>query len=81
VESTKGKLRLFHLPPYSPDLNPGELVWNHLKNHKLGREVIKGSGAHETEGALHTEEPSAHAGKDHLLLQGPQAALRPHLMS
>ena len=42
VESTKGKLRLFHLPPYSPDLNPGELVWNHLKNHKPGREVIKG---------------------------------------
>jgi len=29
VESTKGKLRLFHLPPYSPDLNPGELVLRH----------------------------------------------------
>jgi|GEM_PF-6850312 len=26
VESSKGKLCLFHLPPYPPDLNPGELV-------------------------------------------------------
>jgi hypothetical protein len=36
------KLRLFDPPPYSPDLNPEELVWDHLQNHKLGREVIKG---------------------------------------
>jgi len=25
VSSTKGKLRLFHLPPYSPELNPDDL--------------------------------------------------------
>ena len=31
VRKTKGKLRLFFLPPYSPELNPDELVWNHLK--------------------------------------------------
>jgi hypothetical protein len=37
VESLKGKLRLFYLPPYSPDLNPDELVWNHLKTHTVGR--------------------------------------------
>ena len=30
VESLGGALRLFFLPPYSPDLNPDELVWNHL---------------------------------------------------
>lgn len=42
VASTKGELELFHLPPYSPDLNPDELVWNHVKNHKVGRKVITG---------------------------------------
>lgn len=31
------KLRLFFLPPYSPELNPDELVWNHVKNHGVGR--------------------------------------------
>lgn len=42
VESTKGKLKLFFLPPYSPELNPDELVWNHLKNHKMGKTWFKG---------------------------------------
>ena len=37
VESTKGMLRLDHLPPYSPKLNPDEQVWNYVKNHNLGR--------------------------------------------
>lgn len=39
VESTKGKLRLFFLPPYSPELNPDEHVWNFLKNHNIGRQT------------------------------------------
>lgn len=42
VQSTKGKLRLFFLPPYSPELNPDELVWNHVKNHRIGKKQIKG---------------------------------------
>jgi transposase len=37
VESLGGALRLFFLPPYSPDPNPDELVWNHLKTHTVGR--------------------------------------------
>ncbi len=41
VQSTKGKLRLFFLPPYSPELNPDELVWNNVKS-KMGRSSIKG---------------------------------------
>jgi len=41
VESTKGKLKLFYLPPYSPELNPDEQVWNHVKNHKIGKKVVK----------------------------------------
>ena len=40
VQSTKGKLRLFYLPPYSPELNPDELVWNNVKS-KVGRSLIK----------------------------------------
>jgi len=41
VKSTKGRLRLFYLPPYSPELNPDEHVWNYLKNHKIGRQTTK----------------------------------------
>jgi transposase len=37
VETLGGKLRLFHLPPYSPDRNPDELVWKHLKADTVGR--------------------------------------------
>jgi transposase len=41
VQSTKEKLRLFYLPPYSPELNPDELVWNNVKS-KIGRSSING---------------------------------------
>ena len=42
VASTNGQLRLFFLPPYSPELNPDELVWNHLKRHRVGKTAIAG---------------------------------------
>jgi transposase len=42
VESTNGKLRIFFLPPYAPELNPDEHVWNYLKNHKIGRQTNTG---------------------------------------
>jgi transposase len=35
-----GKLRLFYLPPYSPDRNPDELVWKHLKADTVGRMAV-----------------------------------------
>ena len=41
VESQKGNLQIFYLPPYSPDLNPDELVWNHLKSHTVGKLATK----------------------------------------
>ena len=34
IES-RARLQVFYLPPYSPDWNPDEKVWNHLKNHEL----------------------------------------------
>lgn len=40
VRSISSKLELFFLPPYSPELNPDELVWNHLKNHTVGRSTV-----------------------------------------
>ena len=43
VAATEGKLRLFYLPPYSPELNPDEQVWNHVKHHGVGRAVWEGT--------------------------------------
>jgi transposase len=40
VAAQAGKLALFFLPPYSPELNPDELVWNDLKTHGMGRRLI-----------------------------------------
>lgn len=42
VESLDGRLQLFFLPPYSPELNPDELVWNDVKNNGVGRSVVTG---------------------------------------
>jgi len=42
VESQDGRLRSTFLPSYSPELNPDELVWNHLKNHQIGKKFIAG---------------------------------------
>lgn len=40
VASVADRLRLFYLPPYSPDRNPDELVWKHLKADTVGRASI-----------------------------------------
>lgn len=40
IESQQGKLKLFLLPPYSPELNPDEYVWNDLKNNCIGRKFL-----------------------------------------
>ena len=37
-----GKLRLFFLPPYSPDRNPDALVWKHLEADTVGRMAVTG---------------------------------------
>ncbi len=41
-DKTDGRLRIFYLPSYSPDLNPDEWVWNNVKNDRVGRGVIMG---------------------------------------
>ena len=42
VESTDGRLRLFFLPGYSPQLNPDEWVWKNVKSDRVGRAGISG---------------------------------------
>ena len=42
VETLGGRLKLFFLPPYSPDRNPDELVWKHVKADTVGRMVVTG---------------------------------------
>lgn len=37
AKSTKGRLTLFLLPPYSPQLNPDEWVWKNVKHDHVGR--------------------------------------------
>jgi transposase len=37
VLSTEGQLRLYFLPPYSPEVNPDEQVWTNVKNQRVGR--------------------------------------------
>jgi transposase len=39
VATYDGRLRLYFLPPYSPELNPDEYVWGWVKTHRVGRQV------------------------------------------
>jgi transposase len=48
VESLGSRLKLFFLPPYSPDRNPDELVWKHLKADTVGRMVVTGKADFKT---------------------------------
>jgi transposase len=41
LDQVKDRLRLFFLPPYSPEINPDELVWNDVKNNGVGRISIR----------------------------------------
>ncbi len=43
VASLRGKLRLFSLPPHSPERNPGEQVWNYVKHHGMARAALRGA--------------------------------------
>jgi len=42
VEEHADEIELFFLPPYSPELNPDEHVWNDLKNNGMGKRAITG---------------------------------------
>jgi transposase len=40
IETVKDRFQIFLLPPYSPELNPDERVWNDLKNNAVGKQAI-----------------------------------------
>ena len=41
IASLNGKLSLFLLPPYAPDLNPDELVWNQMRHLGTSKKPLK----------------------------------------
>lgn len=41
IESLEGRLEMVFLPPYAPDLNPDELVWNQMRNVGTSKKPLK----------------------------------------
>jgi transposase len=41
IDTADGRLRLFFLPPYSPELNPDEWVWKNVKHDRIGKAGIR----------------------------------------
>ena len=42
IDSFEGRLEVFFLPSYSPDLNPIEQLWHHAKSNGMERKVVNG---------------------------------------
>jgi transposase len=41
IAELQGRLELYFLPPYAPDLNPDEFVWNYMKNTGVSKKPLK----------------------------------------
>jgi transposase len=41
VAACRGSLELHFLPPYAPDLNPDEFVWQHAKTNGVAKKPLK----------------------------------------
>jgi hypothetical protein len=41
VQSLSGRLGLHFLPGYAPELNPDELIWNHLKRQGVSKKPLR----------------------------------------
>jgi len=41
IAELAGRSELHFLPPYAPDLNPDEFVWNHMKNNGVSKKPLK----------------------------------------
>ena len=74
VDSTKGRLRLFLLPPYSPELNPDEYVWNDLKNHGIGKKVITGPDQMKRDVIIHLRSLQKSPARIRSFFQAPTTA-------
>jgi transposase len=65
IESQR-RLHVFHLPKYSPDWNPDEKVWNHLKHQELRAHTAKT----KAELKALTYQKLRHMSRDPALLRG-----------
>lgn len=74
VDSTEGRLRLFFLPGYSPELNPDEQVWNDLKNNGIGRKVIAGPDHLRKEVVSHLRRLQRRPARIRSFFQTPETA-------
>jgi len=43
IESFEGRLEIFVLPSFSPDLNPTKQLWNYNKTYGVGRQSLSGA--------------------------------------
>ena len=41
IAEMAGRLELYFLPPYAPDLNPDEFVWNYMKSTGVSKKPLK----------------------------------------
>ena len=41
VKELEGRLELYFLPGYSPDLNPDEFVWHHMKSNGVSKKPLR----------------------------------------
>ncbi len=41
IKELKGRLEIYLLPPYAPDLNPDELVWNQMRNIGTSKKPLR----------------------------------------
>lgn len=41
IAETQGRLELYFLPPYAPDLNPDEFVWNYMRETGVSKKPLK----------------------------------------
>ncbi len=41
VQSLRGRLELYFLPSYAPELNPDEFVWNRLKRQGVAKKPLR----------------------------------------
>ncbi|MDQ6771983.1 MAG: transposase [Candidatus Dormibacteraeota bacterium] len=81
VATSQGRLRLFYLPGYAPELNPDESVWRYVKTHNLGRARVSGPDDLKLQALASLATSTEDAGADPRLLQSTYAVLRGGLIT
>ena len=64
VASTEGRLELFYLPPYSPELNPDEWVSKNIKHDRVGRAAARARSIDETKVVIENAVARLQSSKD-----------------